>query len=179
MFHMVPNSGKPLEKISQNIEECRKCPLWNGAIHAVPGEGPSNARAILIGQNPGSEEDKTGKPFVGRSGRYLNNVLLKYGIERRDLFITGVVKHVTPKNRKPKSDEIKACLPYLIDQIGIIKPKIIVLMGGVAHSVPRTEGIIYVETCHPAAAMRFPKMMQQFEGDMAKFKELFYNCPHQ
>ena len=127
---------------------------------------------MLVGQNPGAEEDKTGKPFVGRAGKFLNKVLAKNGINREELFVTNLVKHVTPKNRKPLPDEIAACAPYLEAQVNAIKPKIVVLMGAVAWQAPRVKGVKYVETYHPSAAMRFTKMRKKFEEDFRVLKEL-------
>jgi len=127
---------------------------------------------MLVGQNPGAEEDKTGKPFVGRAGKFLNKVLAKNGINREELFVTNLVKHMTPKNRKPLPDEIAACAPYLEAQVNAIKPKIVVLMGAVAWQAPRVEGVEYVETVHPSAAMRFTKMRKRFEEDFSGLKEL-------
>ncbi|MGA3112601.1 MAG: uracil-DNA glycosylase [Candidatus Bathyarchaeia archaeon] len=89
----------------------------------VPGEGPLNAKVMLIGQNPGAHEDEVGRPFVGLSGKFLNKVLAENGLKREDLFITSIVKHVSPKNRKPYPDEVAACLPYLTTQIKAIKPR--------------------------------------------------------
>ena len=125
-----------------------------------------------MGQNPGEEEDKTGRPFVGRAGKFLNKVLVKNGINREELFVTNLVKHVTPKNRKPSPDEIAACAPYLVAQVSAVKPKIVVLMGAVAWQAPRVEGIEYFETYHPSAAMRFTKMRKKFEEDFSSLKEL-------
>lgn len=132
------------------------------------GEGPKNARVILVGQNPGKEEVKQGRPFVGRLGRYLNKVLRNNGIDRSKLYLTGVVKEPTPGNRKPTADEIKCWMPSLIAEIKEVKPDIIVLMGKVAWQTPRFRGIDYIETYHPAAAMRFPKIRRQFEKDIEK-----------
>ena len=153
------------------IETCQKCKLWIGTKHAVPGEGPTDAKIMLIGQNPGAEEDKTGRPFVGRSGKYLTKVLQKYGLNRNELFVTSIVKHKSPDNRKPKPDEIAACLPYLITQINLIKPEIIVLMGQTAWQTPRQPNITYVVTYHPSAAMRFTKIRTKFEEDIASLKQ--------
>jgi DNA polymerase len=160
-----------LTELNEQIKKCRKCRLWREAKNAVPGEGPLHSKVMLVGQNPGEEEDRTGRPFVGRAGKFLNAVLNKNGINREDLFITNVVKHKTPKNRTPKSDEIAACLPYLTCQISEIKPEIIVLMGAVARQVPRDERVAYVETYHPSAAMRFPKMRKKFGEDFKALKE--------
>jgi uracil-DNA glycosylase family 4 len=160
-----------LADLNKQVKTCRKCRLWREAKNAVPGEGPFHAKVMLVGQNPGEEEDKTGRPFIGRAGKFLNAVLNKNAINREDLFITNVVKHKTPKNRTPKPDEFAACLPYLTCQIMAIKPKIIVLMGAVAWQVPRDEGAVYVETYHPSAAMRFPKVRKKFEEDFKALKE--------
>ena len=134
----------------------------------VLGEGPSHAEIMLVGQNPGREEVKQGKPFVGRSGKYLNTVLIKNNIDRSKLYITSVVKQSTPRNRKPTEQEIRYWMPYLADEIKRIKPKTIFLMGEVAWKTPRFEGIEYIETYHPAAAMRFPKARKRFERDFRK-----------
>jgi len=125
---------------------------------------------MLIGQNPGTEEDKTGKPFVGRAGKFLNKILTQNGINRHEIFITNIVKHVTPQNRKPLPCEIQACTPYLTAQISLIKPEIVVLMGAVAWQTPKVECVMYVETVHPSAAMRFTKMKKRFMEDFAVLK---------
>jgi len=125
---------------------------------------------MLVGQNPGAEEDEAGKPFVGRAGKFLNKVLAKNGFRREELFVTNIVKHVSPKNRKPLPDEIAACAPYLEQQIKAIKPKTVVLMGAVAWQAPRVEGVEYLETVHPSAAMRFTKMRKRFEEDFNALK---------
>ena len=171
--HNPTTSGSilTLEELDAQIQNCRKCRLWQGAKHAVPGEGPLNAKLMLVGQNPGAEEDKTGKPFVGRAGKFLNKVLAQNELNREETFITNIVKHVTPANRKPLPDEVEACLPYLKVQLGLIKPKIVVLMGAVAWHAPRLEGVEYVETVHPSAAMRFTKMREKFLHDFATLKK--------
>jgi len=130
---------------------------------------------MLVGQNPGKKEAETGRPFVGRSGKYLDKILEKNGIDREKLFITNTVKHKTPENRKPEDDEIEACLPYLEKQIKIINPKIVVLLGKVAENTPRKKGIKYIETYHPAAAMRFGKYREKFEKDFEGIGELIQN----
>lgn len=151
-----------LEEMQLQIYGCKKCRLWQGAKHAVPGEGPLNAKIMFVGQNPGADEDETGRPFVGRAGKYLTKTLAEFGIKREEVFITNIVKHGSPENRKPFPDEVAACLPYLTDQIKIIKPKIIVLLGASAKETPRQQGIEYLEVVHPSAAMRFTKMRERF-----------------
>lgn len=152
-----------LEELNYQIYGCKKCRLWQGAKHAVPGEGPTEAKIMLVGQNPGADEDETGKPFVGRAGQYLTKVLADYGMKREEFFVTNIVKHKTPKNRTPFVDEITACLPYLLEQIRVIKPQKIILMGKAACKTPRIEGIKYYEVIHPQAASRFPKMGRKFQ----------------
>ena len=161
-----------LEELNYQIYDCRKCRLWQGAKHAVPGEGLINAKVMIVGQNPGAEEDELGRPFVGRAGKYLTKTLLEFGIKREEVFITNIVKHVTPQNRKPLLDEVQACVPYLVAQINLIKPKVVVLMGAVAWQTPRVEGVEYVETVHPSAAMRFMKMRERFLEDFKQLKKL-------
>ena len=161
-----------LTSLDEQIRSCRKCGLWREARNAVPGEGSIRAKVMLVGQNPGTEEDESGRPFVGRAGKFLDAALGRNGINREDLFITNVVKHKTPNNRLPKPDEVEACTPYLISQIALVKPEKIVLMGALAWQIPRKEGVIYLETFHPSAAMRFPKMRKKFEEDLNKLKRL-------
>jgi uracil-DNA glycosylase len=161
-----------LEDLNFQIYNCKKCRLWEGAKHGVPGEGPLSAKVMLIGQNPGADEDETGRPFVGRSGKYLTKTLAEYGIKRDNIFITNIVKHVSPENRKPYPDEVAACLPYLNSQISLIKPKIIVLLGASAKETPRLEGINYIQIIHPSAAMRFTIMREKFREQIAELSSL-------
>jgi len=137
----------------------------------VAGEGPSNAKVMLIGQNPGGEEAKQGRPFVGKSGRYLDTVLMGNNIDRRKLYITSVVKETTPGNRRPTAQEIQYWMPYLLEEIRQVKPKIVVLMGKIAWKTPRLKAIEYIETYHPSAAMRFPRARERFESDFENLKK--------
>lgn len=163
------------EDLNAQIRSCRKCRLYRGACHAVPGEGPNYAKIMLVGQNPGGEEDKVGRPFVGCVGKFLNKVLAENGFKREEIFITNIVKHVTPSNRAPFSDEVEACVPYLTVQIEEIKPKIVVLMGAVAWQAPRLDGVEYFLIYHPSAAMRFLKMRKKFEEDFKLLREKWGN----
>jgi len=137
----------------------------------VAGEGPANAEVMLIGQNPGGEEAKQGRPFVGKSGKYLDTVLRKNNIDRSTLYITSVVKETTLGNRRLTEQQIRHWMPYLLEEIRRVKPKIVVLMGKIAWKTPRLEAIKYIETYHPAAAMRFPKARKKFENDFEKLKK--------
>ena len=156
-----------IEELNEQIIQCRKCRLWQCAKQAVPGKGPLNAKVMLVGQNPGAEEDKVGEPFVGRAGKFLNKILAEHQIRREEIFVTNIVKHLSPDNRKPFADEIEACTPYLTKQMELIKPKIVVLMGTVAWQAPRMEGATFFKTVHPSAAMRFTKMKNRLEKDFA------------
>ncbi|MBI2831071.1 MAG: uracil-DNA glycosylase [Chloroflexi bacterium] len=162
-----------IAELNRKISACKKCTLCLDGGSPVPGEGPPDAGIMLIGQNPGAEEARVGRPFVGRSGKYLDSVLEKNGIRRDRLFITSVVKCKTPGNRKPAPAEIATCMPCLLEQIKLLKPRTIVLMGEVAWKTPRLESIRYMETYHPAAAMRFPKIRERFEEDFKKLKEYY------
>jgi uracil-DNA glycosylase family 4 len=127
---------------------------------------------MLVGQNPGAEEDKTGRPFVGRSGKFLAKTLAEHGIKREELFITNIVKHVTPLNRKPFADEVAACVSYLGAQIKLIKPEVVVLVGASAREAPRENGVKYVEIVHPSAALRFTKMREKFREQIAALAKM-------
>ena len=157
-----------MDELNAQIYGCKKCRLWKDAKHAVPGEGPLHAKVMFVGQNPGADEDEVGKPFIGRAGKYLTKTLAEFGIKREEIFITNIVKHVSPKNRKPFDDEVRACLPYLITQIRIIKPEVIVLLGASAKETPRLDGIEYIQVIHPSAAMRFTKMGEKFRSQIAE-----------
>jgi DNA polymerase len=175
-----------LSKLAKEIKRCKKCDLWENRINAVPGEGPENAKILFIGQAPGRNENLQGKPFVGMAGKFLDKLFNSIGIKRKKVFITGAVKCFPPKNRRPTKHEIEACKPYLLKQIEIIKPKLIVLLGDVAletllgknkiskiHGKPiRRNKIIYFPTFHPAAAMRFPKIREKMLKDFEKLKLL-------
>ena len=137
----------------------------------VAGEGPQNAEIMLIGQNPGGEEARQRKPFVGKSGRYLDSVLRRNNIDRSRLYITSAVKETTPGNRKPTAREISYWMPYLLEEIRQVKPRVVVLMGEVAWKIPRLDNIRYIETYHPSAAMRFPRAREKFENDFSKLKK--------
>jgi len=178
-----------LEELNFQIKNCKKCPLWKKRKNAVPGEGPVNSKVMIVGQAPGAEEDKIGKPFVGRAGKFLNQLLKIAGIERGKIFITSPIKCFPPKNRKPQKAEIEACLPYLKKQIEIINPQKFILLGEVAFSIffskeklgnfrgkwIKKDGKLYFPTYHPAAGFRFPKIKKILEKDFGKLRIIFKN----
>jgi uracil-DNA glycosylase family 4 len=176
-----------LKSIAQEIRSCTRCELHKGRELAVPGEGPATATVMLIGEAPGREEDLTGRPFVGVSGKLLDSVLREAGLKRDDLFITSVVKCRPPRNRMPRKSEQKTCMEaHTRRQIQMIRPRIICLLGGVASKallgieriaetrgkiIRKGEGAFFV-TYHPAAARRNPKWHQSFLKDMKKLRRL-------
>ncbi|MEM5766452.1 MAG: uracil-DNA glycosylase [Candidatus Aenigmatarchaeota archaeon] len=175
-----------LEKIASEIENCKKCGLWEIRKRTVPGEDPSNAKIVFLGQTPGRNENIQGKPFVGISGKLLNKLLESIKLKREKFFITGVVKCHTPKNRKPNKKEIKSCIFFTLKQLEVIKPKIVALLGDVTIKALRfkgklseihgekveMDGKIYFFTFHPAASMRFPKIRKLVEEDFRKLVKL-------
>jgi len=176
-----------LDVISNQIKECKNCPLYKGRTNAVPGEGPENAKIMLIGEAPGKNEDETGRPFIGRAGNLLSKCLDEAGLDRKKIFITSVVKCRPPENRNPKPSELKTCLPYISKQIEVINPKIVCLMGNFAckqiigktgviklRGKPITkEGTVFFPIFHPAAVLRFPwKYRKEFITDLRKLKKM-------
>lgn len=118
-----------LEKIAEQVRQCRKCDLGSLRTNAVPGEGNSNARIMFVGEAPGADEDAQGRPFVGRAGQLLNKIIEACGLKRSDVFIGNILKCRPPENRDPRAEEIISCLPFLQRQIEIIDPEIIVALG--------------------------------------------------
>jgi len=176
-----------LEKLNRKIRKCRKCPLCRTRKAAVPGEGGISGKVMVIGQAPGAEEDKVGRPFVGRAGKFLTQLLKIARIKRESVFITSPVKCFPPKNRKPFKKEIKSCFPYLEKQIGIINPKKLILLGEVAFKiffpdkklkdyrgkVITKNGKRYFVVYHPAAGIRFQKFKRVLERDFKKISKSF------
>lgn len=187
---MVDDAGgtAAIERLAAAIAECRRCSLWKDTHHAVPGEGNPRADLMFIGEAPGKQEDLTGRPFVGRAGRLLDDLLAGIGLSRESVFIANIVKHRPPGNRDPRPEEIRACTPYLEEQIRIIRPKVIVMLG--RHSsryilsflpvefdrITEIRGRVYrgvlfgrpvslIPTLHPAAALYNPGYREALEED--------------
>ena len=118
-----------LDQIAAEVRACRKCPLGAGRTNAVPGEGPANARVMFIGEGPGFHEDMQGRPFVGASGQYLEELLAGIGLHRQDVYIANVIKCRPPGNRDPEPAELAACRDYLDRQLALIRPAVIVTLG--------------------------------------------------
>ena len=130
--HFPQSSNINLQTLKKVIQNCKKCKLHETRINTVFGEGSTSAKIMIIGEAPGKDEDISGKPFVGRAGKLLTEILDSISIQRKDIFITNTVKCRPPENRNPHDDEIKSCSKYLDEQIKLINPKVIVLLGKVA-----------------------------------------------
>jgi len=126
------SSAERFRRLIETINNCRKCGLASTRNCAVPGEGGNDLRILFVGEGPGAEEDRSGRPFVGRSGQLLDKILAAVSLTRKDIFITNIVKCRPPGNRDPLSDEVIACWPYLEEQIKILHPRVIVTLGAPA-----------------------------------------------
>jgi DNA polymerase len=160
-----------LEEIARVVHDCTRCPLYATATNAVPGEGSAQAGMMIVGEAPGANEDATGRPFVGPAGQLLTKILAAVNLRREEVFICNVMKHRPPGNRNPSPDEVAACSPYLVRQIELIKPKVILALGTFAAQtllatklsigklrgqVHRYHGVPLIVTYHPAALLRNP-----------------------
>jgi uracil-DNA glycosylase family 4 len=175
---------KKLEQIKADILKNNICPdLAKSAKNLVMGDGNSDAEVVFIGEAPGKNEDEQGLPFVGAAGRFLNEMLASIGLERSDVYITNIVKYRPPNNRDPHPDEKAAFLPYLKEQLEVIKPKLIVTLGrhsmevllpadlkiSECHGQPkRYNGQVYMPLFHPAAALYNGAMRETLMEDFAK-----------
>ena len=176
------------EELEKSIENCKKCKLCTGRQNIVFGTGNKNADIMLIGEGPGADEDRLGEPFVGRAGKLMNMAFDMLEIKREELYIANVVKCRPPGNRNPEEDEAMACLDYLRNQVILVKPKIIVLLGSIAlknilgkeYGITASrgkwlekKGIWYMPTWHPAALLRKKKKKIDFIKDFQKVLEKF------
>lgn len=176
-----------LDEIAAVVRECRKCPLCEARTHAVPGEGNPAARLMVVGEGPGESEDLSGRPFVGRAGELLNKMLEAIAIPRAEAYIANVVKCRPPKNRVPLPDERDACLPYLHRQIALVRPKVLLALGGTASEamlgvkkslgglrlqVHRWNAIPLIVTYHPAALLRNPDWKRPAWDDLRIVRQL-------
>ncbi|PNE19998.1 uracil-DNA glycosylase [Mesotoga sp. Brook.08.YT.4.2.5.1] len=123
-----------LLELNSSISDCSLCPLSSSRTNTVPGEGSIETPVVFVGEGPGADEDASGRPFVGKAGELLTKILDSVKLSRQDVFITNIVKCRPPKNRVPSAEEQRACSPYLLSQLAIIKPKLIVALGATALS---------------------------------------------
>jgi DNA polymerase len=170
-----------LKLIRADIGDCTRCRLHKGRTNLVFGVGNVNADLMFVGEGPGADEDAQGEPFVGRAGQLLNNMISAMGLKRSDVYIANVVKCRPPSNRTPEKDECDTCSPFLMRQIDVIKPKVIVALGAVAaknllavsDSMANLRGRWYdfrnsklLVTYHPAYLLRDPRQKKEAWKDL-------------
>lgn len=178
------------EELEKSINNCNKCKLCSGRKNIVFGQGNKNAKIMFIGEGPGADEDLQGIPFVGKAGKLMDMAFDGVGIKREEVYIANVVKCRPPNNRVPEVDETKACLDYLRNQVVLVKPKIIVLLGSTAlknilgdeNSITaargswiQKKGIYYMPTWHPAALLRDENKKIEFWKDLKLVMEMNNN----
>lgn len=182
---------KEWEELEDSIKDCSKCRLCTTRTNIVFGIGNKEADIMMIGEGPGADEDRQGIPFVGRAGQLMNKAFEGVGIKRDEIYIANIVKCRPPQNRVPEKDEAMACLDYLRNQVLLVKPKIIVLLGSTAlknvlgneYGITASRGkwiekkdILYMPTWHPAALLRDENKKIEFWKDLKlvveKYKEI-------
>lgn len=176
-----------LLRLASEVRSCTLCRLCDSRTHAVPGEGNPHPRILFVGEAPGAEEDRLGRPFVGRSGRFLDGMIKSIGLRREDVFITNVLRCRPPENRDPRPDEVAACEDYLERQIELLAPSIVVTLGRFSmqrwfpgeritqiHGQVKAigPGRVAMPLFHPAAALRNPQWRDAFAADMRKLQSL-------
>lgn len=183
---MPQDKAAGMAEIAAQVRVCPLCRLATTRNKAVPGTGSIDTEIVFIGEAPGQTEDKTGHPFVGRSGDYLNKMLQTIGLSREAVFITNVVKCRPPENRDPLPDEITICKPYIDNQIELIDPLVICTLGRFSmaryfpdakitkiHGQPKIEERrAYLPLFHPAAVLRNPGLDAAMREDFAKLQGL-------
>jgi DNA polymerase len=183
-----------LADVEREALACTRCPLHRGRTTVVFGVGNPTATLMFVGEGPGEQEDLEGEPFVGRSGRFLDRVILEeMGLTRRDFYICNVVKCRPPNNRDPLPDEIEACRPFLASQLELVDPRVVVSLGNFAtklllatsEGITRLRGRAYplggrtlVPTYHPAAVLRGGgETVAQMRADLVRAKQLLAGVP--
>jgi len=176
-----------LARLADAVNGCRRCPLYQTRTHAVVSDGTPQARLMFIGEAPGRDEDLAGVPFVGAAGQLLTKMIQAMGLKREDVYICNVLKDRPPGNRTPLPDEVEACLPFLQEQIDIIRPQVICVLGAVAAkallgphvSITKVRGELrdyrgtpLVATFHPAYLLRNPPAKKFAWADLKQVKAL-------
>jgi DNA polymerase len=180
-------SGLTLPILQKTVKGCYKCPLAETRKNVVFGEGNNNAKLVFIGEAPGEEEDSQGRPFVGKSGKMLDQLIEHIGLKRENVYICNVLKCRPPNNRDPDEKEIAACKNYLFSQLDLIKPKIICTLGRHAYNtlfdvderITKVRGItkdyrgmILLPTYHPSFLLRNQDKIKEAWEDMERLKQL-------
>ena len=171
LFEDIGAKLNSLEEIAAMVASCRRCPLYASATNPVPGSGNPDADFMIVGEAPGANEDAQGVPFVGQAGQLLTKIIEAIDLRRDDVFIANVLKHRPPGNRNPLPEEVTACSPYLVRQIELVRPKVLLALGTFAAQtlletkltigklrgqVHRYYGVPLIVTYHPAALLRNP-----------------------
>ena len=178
--------NQKLEKVKQDVIKCTKCELSKTRTNSVPGKGDFKSDVIFVGEAPGKNEDKNGEPFIGIAGKKLSAALEGAGISRDKVYITNIVKCRPPKNRVPKTNERETCQDYLKQEIAIIKPKLICILGNTAFNsllggseimkfrgkIVQKDNQLYFLTVHPAATIYNQKLIDVLNEDIVKLFEL-------
>ena len=168
-----------LDEVARRVRACTDCPLSRGRTNAVPGEGPENSEIMFIGEGPGYQEDRQGRPFVGPAGKFLEELLKSIGYSREEVYIANMVKCRPANNRDPLPSEIEACSKYLDRQIELIRPKLVVTLGRFSmskflpgESISRVHGkarnvngLTIFPIMHPAAALHRQENRKTIEDD--------------
>jgi len=175
------SSSRELTQLSEKARECHNCTLAATRLNVVFGEGNPFAEVAVIGEAPGAEEDASGRPFTGRSGQLLDKMLKAAGFSRQEVYICNILKCRPPGNRNPLKDEIRSCMPWLLEQLQIVKPKVILILGKVAANTifenrlslgaMRGKVMIWQQfncfiTYHPAALLRNPHLKMEWLEDI-------------
>jgi len=178
--------NQELQNVKENVIKCTKCDLCKTRINAVPGKGNFQSDVIFVGEAPGKNEDQKGEPFIGVAGKKLSVALEEAGISRDDVYITNIVKCRPPNNRVPTTNERDTCKEYLKQEIAIIKPKLICILGNTAFNsilggseitkfrgkVVRKDNLLYFLTIHPAATIYNQKLIDVLKDDIVKLFDL-------
>mgnify|MGYP004005739913 FL=1 len=173
---------KKIEQIKQEVIKCTKCELSETRTNSVPGKGNFKSDVIFVGEAPGKNEDEKGEPFIGIAGKKLSSALENAGVSRDDIYITNIVKCRPPSNRIPKTNERETCQEYLKQEISIIKPKIICVLGNTVFNsilggseimkyrgkVAQKDKQLYFISLHPAATIYNQKLVDVFKKDIKK-----------
>ena len=182
-----------IKTIQEKVKICKKCDLCNTRRNAVPGKGNQKADIVFIGEAPGKNEDQYGEPFIGRAGKKLDDALENAGLARNNVYITNIVKCRPPNNRVPNDTEKSMCSNYLEDELKIINPKIICLLGNTpfysilgGKEITKNHGKIiskdnrvYFVTFHPAATIYNQKLEEVFKNDIKKLVNKLQKIKHQ
>ena len=173
---------KKIEQIKEEVIKCTKCELSETRTNSVPGKGNFKSDVIFVGEAPGKNEDEKGEPFIGIAGKKLSSALENAGVSRDDIYITNIVKCRPPSNRIPKTNERETCQEYLKQEISIIKPKIICVLGNTVFNsilggseimkyrgkIAQKNKQLYFITIHPAATIYNQKLVDVFKKDIKK-----------